>query len=619
MSFIAALLRREKADRPVGVLIEGVRTFGRGIVLIMQAAPQMTTAYFFVVIAASLLPVIQVWLVKEIVDRLAGSGSGMASAMLPAAIYAGLLVALAGLDPVGRALVVWLRDRTVAEIDRQLMSAGSRLGDLVQIEQPAFHDRLRLFQNIDDLPMALFQFIQFGLGTALTLSGLLLLLTHLHPIIPLVLVVMSVPNLLIAGRMDRIKYDAMVRRSRAAREMDYCARITADPLAAKEVRLFGLGEFFLERFRERFAHALREVTQERLEDLRRMAVGTGLYGIALVGSFWFVTVQARNGNLALGDVALYLAAITQAGSRLMVFSRSFSDMHQAVLLLQGLFDFLDEAHPTIAVASHGRSLPAPSTLSGGIAMQGLSFRYPHENSSPALVDITAFIPPGKVTALVGVNGAGKSTLVKILTRMYDPQGGVILLDGTALANYDLPNLRARMAVVYQDFARFALTLRENVAVAVSAQDAVMSRDGIEGAARRAGLDAVAAKLPQGYDTELTRNFENGVELSGGEWQKVALGRGFARDAALVILDEPSAALDAEAEWDLFARFRKLGAGKTVLLISHRFSTLRQADHVVVIEDGRVVEAGGHDELLDRNGRYATLFAMQADRYREDAP
>ncbi|HEX2036790.1 MAG TPA: ATP-binding cassette domain-containing protein, partial [Chloroflexota bacterium] len=222
-------------------------------------------------------------------------------------------------------------------------------------------------------------------------------------------------------------------------------------------------------------------------------------------------------------------------------------------------------------------------------------------------------------ALVGANGAGKSTLVKLLTRMYDPTAGQLLLDGQPLPAYDLHSLRRRTAVVYQDFARFALTLGQNIAVGdadpAAAGEGAAGGARLERAARWAAADAVAARLPRGYDTPLTRRFEGGVELSGGEWQRVALARAALRDAALVILDEPSSALDAEAEARLFEQFRELVAGRTALVISHRLSTVRRADHILVLDGGKIAEAGSHTELLARGGRYATLFEMQAGRYR----
>ena len=247
----------------------------------------------------------------------------------------------------------------------------------------------------------------------------------------------------------------------------------------------------------------------------------------------------------------------------------------------------------------------------GVSLQDVAFQYP-EGDANVLESVRAALPAGKVTALVGVNGAGKSTLVKLISRMYDPTAGEILLDGKPLHAYDLESLRRRIAVVYQDFAQFALSLGENITVGVGGLEA--SEERMRQAAVWAGADNVATNLAQGYDTQLTREFDGGVELSGGEWQKVALARGFMRDAAFVILDEPTAALDAEAEYHLFQRFRELVAGKTALIISHRFSTVRMADNILVLEDGAIIENGSHAELMAANGRYATLYNMQASWY-----
>ena len=312
---------------------------------------------------------------------------------------------------------------------------------------------------------------------------------------------------------------------------------------------------------------------------------------------------------------LYLSAVRQLEQRTAFVLRRSPVIYQSVLRLRGLFASLDGAAPTIRVASPQEALPVPAKLRDGIEWRHVRFRYP-EGDRDVLADVSALLPAGKVTALVGTNGAGKSTLVKLLTRMYDPTGGTILLDGESLAVHDLQELRRRVGVVYQDFARFALAFRENVSV--GAVDLVGEDEAarlVEPAAQRAGADEVAVRLPRGYDTELTRQLEGGVDLSGGEWQKVALARSYARDAQVLVLDEPTSALGADAEHRLFERFRELVAGKTALLISHRLSTVRQADHVLVLEDGRIAESGSHDELVARGGRYAELFEMQAGRYR----
>jgi ATP-binding cassette subfamily B protein len=397
--------------------------------------------------------------------------------------------------------------------------------------------------------------------------------------------------------------------------MSYCARITTEPVAAKEIRLFGLGAFFLERFHERLGAALAEMTLTRLHELRLFVLFGGLHGLVLGGSFWYVAAQARAGQLTLGDVALYLAAVAQAESHLLSFSGSFGLVHDNVVHLRALFAFLDGARPAIALATAGAGVQAAAALRSGIEFRQVRFGYP-QSDGEVLAEVSARLPAGQVTALVGANGAGKSTLVKLLTRMYDPSDGEILLDGLPLASYDLASLRRRIAVVYQDFACFSLTLRENIVVASIEPGHDDSR--FDQAAQWAGADAVAARPPRGYDTPLTRRFDGGVDLSGGEWQKVALARGFLRDAALVILDEPTAALDAEAEAQLFARFREIVVGKTALVISHRLSTVRMADQIVVLQGGCIVEAGSHADLAASGGLYAMLYELQARRNREDS-
>jgi ATP-binding cassette subfamily B protein len=336
--------------------------------------------------------------------------------------------------------------------------------------------------------------------------------------------------------------------------------------------------------------------------------------LILAGAFLYTVLLASIGHLQVGDIALYLGAVGQAQEAVLGFGWWFAYLSREQSQMRGLFDFLDGAQPAIALPKEEQGAPAPARLEEGVELKEVHFHYPGANQdAPVLQGVNARLPTGKTTALVGVNGAGKSTLVKLLTRMYDPTSGLILLDGRPLAHYDLPSLRSRMAVVYQDFARFALPLHENIAVGDLQKEPDMQRIGQ--AAHWSGADEIAAKLPQGYATELTRRFEGGVELSGGEWQKVALARSFLRDATLVILDEPASALDADSEYQLFQHFRKLVAGKTALLISHRLSTVRMADQILVLDNGRIVEAGSHADLMARGGHYASLYGMQADRYR----
>ena len=614
---VPAMLRRVgRGLRALRGLPAVLRLYGRGLALVIVSAPLAGGAFLVLLAALSLLPVLQVWLTKLLLDVIAAGAGGdqeaVGSAVTLAIVYALTLVVPAGLRPVHTALWSWLQDRSVVEVDRRLMQAGARLVDLYRIERPAFHDEVAMVRRGSQMAAVILRMLHQIVGTALTLVGLLILLGQFHPLLPLALIVVSLPHLFAELRVGILQYRAMKEQSRPAREMDYCARVTTEPAAAKEVRVFGLGDFFWQRFRERFAVALAEVNRIRLAGLRFSTVFSGAYALALAGGFWYVVVQARAGQLTLGDIVLYLGAVQQVQGLTYYFMRGLAFQHEIWLHMRTIFGFLDSAGPVISLAPLGQGHTAPASLQSGVELRQVGFRYP-ESTQTVLADVSAVLPAGKVTALVGANGAGKSTLVKLLTRMYDPDTGAILLDGVPLPAHDLTALRQRIAVVHQDFAQFSLTFRENIAVGAYAAGGSAGR--VEQAAQWAGADEIAAKLPKGYDTQLTRQFEGGVELSGGEWQKVALARGFVRDAALVILDEPTAALDAEAEYRLFEQFRELVVGKTALLISHRFSTVRMADHIIVLEEGKAIEAGSHEELVAQAGRYATLYEMQAGRYR----
>ena len=616
MNLPATLGRVGRGLRALRGLPAVLRLYGHGLALVIVSAPLAGGAYLVLLAVLSLLPVLQVWLTKLLLDAIAagvgGDQEAVGGAVTLAVVYALTLVVPAGLRPIQMALTGWLQDRSTVEMDRRQMAAGARLVDLYRIERPAFQDEVTMVRRGSVMALVLLQVLQGVVGAALTLVGLLILLGRLHPLLPLALVVVSLPHLFAEMRIGNLQYQAMKNQSRPAREMDYCARVTTEPAAAKEVRVFGLGDFFWQRFRERFAVALAEVNRIRLAGLSFSTVFSGLYALALAGGFWYVVAQARAGQLTLGDIVLYLGAVQQVQGLTYYFTRGLAFQHELWLHMRTIFGFLDSAGPAITLAPPGQGHAAPASLQSGIELRQVGFRYP-ESTRTVLDGVSAVLPAGKVTALVGANGAGKSTLVKLLTRMYDPVTGAILLDGVPLPEYDLAALRQRIAVVHQDFAQFSLTLHENIAVGAYAAGGADGR--VEQAARWAGADEIAAKLPKGYETPLTRQFEGGVELSGGEWQKVALARGFVRDAALVILDEPTAALDAEAEYRLFAQFRELVVGKTALLISHRFSTVRMADHIIVLEDGQAIEAGSHDELVAQAGRYATLYEMQAGRYR----
>jgi len=616
-------LRLESVWQHIRQHLDGWRVYWRGVQLVVAAAPLPATASLALVVLFSVVPVMQVWLMKWLVDvlsaplHLAGGQVGALDGSLLITLVVLYLLTLllpGGLEPLHNGLDATINERAVAEIDRRIMRAAERLVDLQRIEAPSFHDEVKLIRQSSFEVLQILGGLSLGPGTILTLGGLLLLLGQIHPVLPLALLLVGIPYLRARRRLEEEKYRSMADYSRVAREMEYYTRLALEPTVAHEVRVFGLGDFFLQRFRERRGKAMAEGQRLRLREFVQTLAFSAITVLVLAGAFSYTVLQASAGHLQIGDIALYLGAVGQAQDRVMGLGNWSGHLSRLQLHLRSLFNFLDGARPAIALPPDGQGAPASARFKEGVELRDVYFHYPGGSQDVAVLQgINAQLPAGKVTALVGVNGAGKSTLVKLLTRMYDPTSGLILLDGSSLANYELASLRSRMAVVYQDFARFALTLRENIAVGDIETEPGIQR--IEQAAHWSGADEVAGRLPQGYATELTRRFEGGVDLSGGEWQKVALARSFLRDAALVILDEPTSALDADAEYQLFQHFRELIAGKTALLISHRLSTVRMADQILVLDGGRIVEAGRHAELMARGGYYASLYEMQAGRYR----
>lgn len=596
-------------------ILSGLRLAGRGLGLIARTSPRLTALVGLLSLFPMVLPIAQVWLAKVIVDDLsAASGDGDASTAIGPAILYGLTFVIPALTmPISQTIYATIEERSIAAIDRALLQAGMRLPDLYRIESPAFHDDLRLLAQVSSRLPVLLVAIQEWLGIIVTVSGLLILIATLNPVLPVLLALAAIPDLMVVRGQNQAVWNAMQDHSRAAREMDYAVRVVTEPAAAKEVRVFGLGPFFLARFHERFTVARDEVKTIRLTFLYRTLACGALYAVSLGAGLWYVADQAGDGNLTLGDIALYTNAVIQLQSMIYGIPAWFGGYLETVPYLRAFFRLQDTAAPVISLPPPGTGHPTPDPIATGVTVDSVSFTYPEQDAA-ILQNITAHIPPGQITALVGANGAGKTTLVKLLTRLYDPVSGRITLDGHDLAAYDLTALRQGMSVAFQDAARFALTLRDNIAVGSAHQTASPDQDRIATAARWSGANTIAAKLPRGFDTELTRRFDDGTDLSGGEWQKVALARGAMRDAPLLILDEPNSALDAEAEHQLLENIRVRAAGRTTLVISHRLSTVRMADHILVIEDGRIRESGSHDDLIAGGGQYARLFAMQADRF-----
>jgi ATP-binding cassette subfamily B protein len=558
------------------------------------------------------IAVVAAWIVNGVQGRIMGQDLRphfwwmVALEVILAVTMAALLRVIDYLDSV-------LADRYTHYVSIRVMDQASKL-DLTTYEDPVFYDRLERarVQATDRLAMIqqMGRLLQQSV-TTLAFTGVLL---QSSPWLLLLMAAGVFPSFLGETHYAFLGYAKNFRQTPAKRQMDYLRQVAASREGAKELKVFGLSGFLTGRFRQ----ISQRICEENVALSRRKLFWGG--SLALVGtlgyygSYAFVIWRALHGAYNIGIFTLLTTAIQQASSNLQQAFSTASGIADQALFLTDLIAFF-EMKPTLR--SKPDALPAPRPIRAGFEFRNVSFSYPGTDRY-VLRDFNFIFAPGERIALIGENGEGKTTLVKLITRLYDVTEGQILLDGVDLRDYSIEDLHHEIGVIFQDFMRYEMTARENIVV--GRVDGNVSPESIrsaciEEAARKSQASQVIRKLPERYDQMLGRRFEGGVDLSAGEWQRIALARAYLRDAQLLILDEPTAALDAKSELQAFERFAELTAGKMALLISHRFSTVRMADRIVVLEGGKLVEEGTHAQLLASGGRYATMFEMQAASYR----
>ena len=563
-------------------------------------------------VIASLLPPALFWVSKLIIDSIyriltmhqpAGTRLWWLVAMeFAIAVAAGVLSrAIDYLDAL-------LAGRYTHHVSVRVMEHAASL-DLMAYEDPAFYDRLERarVQATDRLYMiqAIGRLIQQVI-TTITLSISIMVFS---PWLLLLLIVGVIPAFVGETHFAFLGYAKNFRQTPIRRQLDYLRILGGSKEAAKELKLFGLKDFLTARFKglstqvyeEDVALARRKVVTGSFLS----AIGTAGYYTAYVFAVW----KTVTGVFSFGTLTLLANAIREASSNLQQTFSTLSTIADQALFLTDLIAFF-EMRPTIQ--SKPNALPAPRPIRQGFEFRDVSFRYPG-SSRLVLNKLNLHLHPGERVALIGENGEGKTTIVKLLTRLYDPLEGQVLLDGVDLREYNLEDLYREVGVIFQDFMRYEMTARENIAV--GRIELIDNLELLQQSAQKSMANDVVAKLPSGYDQMLGRRFDGGVDLSGGEWQKVALARAYLRDAQVLILDEPTSALDARSEYEVFQRFAELTAGKMALFISHRFSTVRMADRIIVLEQGRIAEDGDHDSLTHLGGRYAEMFELQAASYR----
>ena len=501
-----------------------------------------------------------------------------------------------------------LANRYTQHVSVLVMEQASRL-DLTTYENPLFYDRLERARVQATDRLAMIQQMGRLIQQVITTLVFSAALAWASPWLVLLLAFGVLPSFLGETHYAFLGYAKNFRQTPAKRQMDYLRQVAGSREGAKEVKLFGLNKFFTERFKA-FAH---QIYVEDVALSRSKLIVGGLLGIigtlGYYGAYVYVIWRTLRGAYDIGQFTFLTAAIQQASSNLQQVFSTASGIADQALFLTDLIAFF-EMQPTVQSKPDG--LPTPQPIRQGFEFRNVSFAYP-ETDRTVLKNFNLTLSPGERIALIGENGQGKTTVVKLITRLYDPTEGQILLDGIDLREYSLEDLHRHIGVIFQDFMRFEMTARENIAV--GRIDQPNQQSDIEVAAHKSLANTVVSKLAGGYDQMLGRRFEGGVELSGGEWQKMALARAYLRDAQLLILDEPTAALDARSELEVFERFAELTEGKMALLISHRFSTVRMADRIVVLSGGRLIEEGNHQQLMARNGLYASMFEMQAASYR----
>jgi ATP-binding cassette subfamily B protein len=501
-----------------------------------------------------------------------------------------------------------LADRYTHHVSVEVMRKAAAL-DVTVYEDPVFYDRLERARVQATDRLAMIQQMGRLIQQTVTTAAFSAVLIRYSPILLLLLVAGTIPAFLGESHFAFLTYAKNFRQTPARREMDYLRQVGGSKEAAKELKLFNLSNFLTNRFTALSS----AIYEENVRLSRRRFFWGGL--LSLLSQFGYYSAYAYSifgtiqGRYSIGDLTLIIMAIMQAMGNIQLAFSTASGVADQALFLTDLLAFL-EMKPTVESKPNALRIPRP--VRRGFEFCNVSFSYPG-TSRRVLDNFNFTLYPGESVALIGENGQGKTTVVKLITRLYDPTEGRILLDGVDLREYDLADLHSEIGVIFQDFMRYEMTAHENIAI--GRIDVEHGADEITYAAEKSRASDVIARLPAGYRQMLGRRFDGGVDLSGGEWQKLALARAYLRDAQLIILDEPTASLDARSEFDVFKRFAELTRDKMALLISHRFSTVKMANRIVVLEGGRLVEEGNHHQLMARGARYAEMFEMQAASYR----
>ncbi|MBK8185198.1 MAG: ABC transporter ATP-binding protein [Candidatus Competibacteraceae bacterium] len=597
--------------------IDGLR-IDRALRLVLKATPKWTVFTIFLLAIQSIIPLVTIYIFKLVVDRLTlvENIAALEKDFEGLAILLAIALGLAILSNLCNALLGYANDiqsHLVADYMQHLVQAKSIDMDLAYYEHPQYYDKLHRAQR--EAPTRPLRIIS-GLTTlalnALTMLGAFTLLLFFNWVLVLSVFFASIPVLIYRIKYAEALYQLHREKAASERLSSYFNQVVTTVENAKEVRIFGFGPLMMNRFSE-----IRLIIRARLRQISvrgyyKQFITESTAALVGYGALAFIAYSAAQKTITLGETVMYFGAFQVAISSLRPTLSELAELYQNNLFLSTLYEFLD-VPKTIPEPSNPKEIPRP--YQSGLRVENVSFRYPGTNQL-ILKGVEMAIQPGEIIALVGRNGSGKTTLTKLLCRLYDPDMGQITIDGLDMRDFRIEDLRREISVVYQDFGRYHMTARENILLA--RPELQPDNPAIIKAAQWAGIHDKLIELPDGYDTVLSRTFTDGAELSIGQWQKLALARAFVRDSQLILLDEPTSALDAASEFEFFEKFREMARGRSALIISHRFSTVRLADRIYVLDGGRLIEQGNHEELIALDGLYAHLFHQQSSYYQEES-
>jgi ATP-binding cassette, subfamily B, bacterial len=589
------------------------------ILRIMSAGNQ---ALFVISLLANILlsqfPAVLAYTSKIIIDSLvSGSSRAHSFGSLQGPIFLGCVyLALLLAQHFSQAVLLYinenLTERFSKNIHLEIIKAGIRLEGLYYFENAEFHNRRAILENEAlYIPMNFLRFVTDICSICVTMLGMVVLLLGLHPFIPLLIILSGIPDVLTQKKAHRLIYEGIKETAHEERLKDYYRSVLLNEEYAKEVRIYNLKNHFIEKYKEAMSHILQIVLPIRKRQVRSSALSRILVSVGTILPYLWTVGKAVRGEISAGQLVMFMTAIVVIQQQLSRVAQTLAGHQDVNYLMRELASWI-QMKPDMVTIARKDQRARKHRLPPQVRIDNLWFKYPGSESF-ILKGLDLEMPRGKSLAIVGRNGGGKTTLVKLLCRLYDPQQGAIYYDDVDIRDIKIEDLRNSTGIIFQDFMRYHLTVKDNIMLEELAGQSVEKM--VSEAATTAGAAEFIVQLPQGYETLLGKQFAGGVELSGGQWQKLALARAFFRDAGMLILDEPTASLDIATESRIYAHFKAMTEGKTALLISHRLSTVRIADLIAVVDDGKVVELGDHESLMCLGRIYSEMFMMQAERYR----